>query len=252
MTRFATLETDAERRKREREEALALLLIGFLWDSDNARYLTRAGRVVPLRTIRRAVDAVVEATRVDVEAISRLVANGDIDVAEWQDGVARRLKTMHVATASAASGGFQNMSPAAVARLEGTLRFHLTKLEGFAGDVSRGYTTLHSVQINSETGELQDVVRVVRMTESLIVSRAEMYALAGASDSYEGGRHVAAAEAGYQFERNILARSDHCEGCLEQTARGWVGYGQLVPVGRRTCLTRCACSLQFARELPVD
>ena len=252
MSRFPALTTEeAERERRRRQDELALLLLAFTWDAETLGYYTPAGRRVPEKTVRRAVNAVVEATRADVAALSRQVTAGEIDVAEWQDAIGRRLKTMHTATSAAAAGGFENMSPAAVARLEGLLAFHVEKLEGFAEDVSRGYTTLRSVQVVSETGELQEVTRVVRMTERLVVARSEMYALAGASDGYEGGRRQAATEVGYRYERNILHPADHCAECVNQTGRGWVDIGLLVPVGERTCLTRCVCSLQFARDIPA-
>jgi hypothetical protein len=236
-------ETDAQRRRREEE--LLLLLGLFLWDGEELDYFTRTGHRVPQSVIRGAVNAVVAATREDVASLSRQAAVGEIDVAEWQDGMARRLKTMHIATAAAATGGFGNMPAAAVSRAEETLRFHLVKLDGFAADVAEGVTRLKSFQVDSETGELTEVVRLVRM-----IARAEMYVEAGASGSYEGGRRDAAIAAAYRFERNVLHPADHCEGCIGEYERGWVDIGTLVPIGQRTCLTRCQCSLQFAREIP--
>lgn len=251
MSRFATIETEEERRRRERERDEALLLLAlFLWDADRLVYVTRTGRIVPQRLVRAAVDSVVEATRADVAALSRQVSAGEIDVGEWQETTARKLKTLHTATAVAANGGFKNMSAPAVARLEGTLRFHFVKLQGFAEDVARGFTTLQSVQVDTVTGELQPVTRLVRMTEKRIVSRAEMYVEAGGSDSYEGGRRAAAIDVGYRFEKNILHPADHCPGCINETAQGWRPIGTLVEIGSRDCLTRCRCSLAFSRELP--
>lgn len=265
MSRFpvTTLESERERlererRERERDELLLLALLAFRWDRDELAYFTHSGKRVPQSTVRRAVDAVVEATRADVAELSRQAVAREIDVAEWQDGISRRLKTMHTATAAAAAGGFENMSPAAVARLEGTLRFHLVKLEGFAEDLARGYTTVRSVQVNSETGELQEVVRLVPMTERRVIARAEMYALAGASESYEGGRRQAAIASGFAYEKNVLHPADHCRtevgkpgvGCLDETLRGWQRIGTLTIPGERRCLTRCKCTMSFARELP--
>lgn len=245
----AAVETAEQRRRREEEEALLALL--FLYDESTISYYTRSGIRVPQSTIRRAVAAVLDTARADVQALGRNVAAGDIDVAEWQEGMARRLKTLHLTTASIAGGGLRNMNAGAVASVEETLRFHIVKLEGFAADVAEGVTRLRSFQIDSETGELQEVVRIVRMTDSRIIARAEMYVEAALSESYEGGRRDAAVLAGFAFERNILNPADHCEQCVEETAKGWVGIGELVPIGQRQCLTRCVCQMQFARELPA-
>lgn len=245
-----TAETEAERRRRQREEELLLLLLAFTWSDEHLAYFTRNGQRVPQATVRNAVDAVVKATAEDVAEVSRSVSSGDTTVAEWQDSVARRLKTLHVATAAAAAGGFEGLSPAVLAQLQGRLQFHLTKLEGFAQDLAQGFTVIESEQVDSETGEVQVVRRVVPMTESRILQRSQMYVVAAASDGYEGTRGKVAILAGYKFERNVLHPADHCDGCLGEDARGWVPIGQLVPIGRRDCLTHCRCSMQFARELP--
>lgn len=258
MSRIPTTLSETEAERRRREEELLLLLALFLWDAERLVYVTRTGRIVPQRLVRAAVDAVVEATRVDVAALSRQVSAAEMDVGEWQEGVARRLKTMHTATAAAASGGFRNMAPPAIERLEQTLKFHFVKLQGFAEDVARGFTTVQSVQMDTETGELQPVTRIVRMTENKIISRAEMYAAAGVSVSYEGGRRDGAKDAGWQFEKNILHPADHCQpdpkkegvSCVEETLKGWQPIGTLSAVGDRFCLTNCKCSFSFAHEIP--
>jgi hypothetical protein len=247
MTRFATIpETEARRRHRREDEAL---LLAFLWSGDDLAYFTRSGSRVPQRDVRKAVDAVVATVRTEVAALGRQVASGEIAVAEWQDSTARLLKTLHVAVGAAGAGGFRNMSPGDTAEVEQTLRFNFERLEGFAQDVSRRFTTLRSEQIVSETGEVQPVLRIVPMTESRIVQRSEMYAAAG-SAGYENVRRSNAFEVGYKFERNVLHPADHCELCVEQESRGWVGIGELVPIGQRDCLTHCQCSMAFARELP--
>lgn len=50
---------------------------------------------------------------------------------------------------------------------------------------------------------------------------------------------------GYTYEKNVLAVSDHCFGCLDATAQGWVPIGQLVSVGSRNCLSRCKCYMVY-------
>ena len=250
MSRFAVIETPEQRRKRQdREDAALLLLLAFIWSPNDLAYFTRSGTRVPQGDVRRAVDAVVNVTRADVAALSGQVAAGDISVAEWQDGVARRLKTMHVAVGAAGAGGFGNMSAGDVAEIEANLRFNFERLQAFAEDIDKGFTTLRSHQIDSETGELQEVIRIVRMTDSRIIARSEMYAAAG-SAGYENVRRSNAFEVGYLFERNVLHPADHCDGCLGEDARGWVEIGELVPIGERTCITHCRCSMAFARELP--
>lgn len=50
---------------------------------------------------------------------------------------------------------------------------------------------------------------------------------------------------GYRFEKNIIGIADHCFQCVDETSRGWVSIGSLIPVGSRTCLARCKCHLIY-------
>jgi hypothetical protein len=76
------------------------------------------------------------------------------------------------------------------------------------------------------------------------LARAEMYSGA----AWAVGMNVQRAEKtrdGLRQERNILGPSDSCRGCIEETLRGWVNVGELVPVGSRLCLSRCRCSYDW-------
>lgn len=53
---------------------------------------------------------------------------------------------------------------------------------------------------------------------------------------------------GYRYERNMLHATEHCAVCVEQTGRGWVPIGTLVPIGSRTCRSNDRCTLSYARE----
>jgi hypothetical protein len=76
------------------------------------------------------------------------------------------------------------------------------------------------------------------------LARADLYA----SSVWAVGMNVQRAEKtrdGLRQERNILGPSDSCRGCIEETLRGWVNVGELVPVGSRLCLSRCRCSYDW-------
>ena len=55
-------------------------------------------------------------------------------------------------------------------------------------------------------------------------------------------------EEGFNAEQNILNPADHCntgQSCVGETARGIVPLGALVPIGNRTCLSNCQCSIRY-------
>lgn len=59
---------------------------------------------------------------------------------------------------------------------------------------------------------------------------------------------------GFTLERNVLTPADHCEGsdsCIEQTARGDVPVGELVPIGSRICLSNCKCFLVYSNPVSL-
>lgn len=79
--------------------------------------------------------------------------------------------------------------------------------------------------------------------------RAELYVLS-ARTTYHEVRLRVDQETGKTEERNLLSGTEHCRdskdraGCQEQTDRGWVPIGTLVPIGQRTCLARCHCRVE--------
>lgn len=245
MSRLAApIETDEQRRQRERE-ALALLLL-FLWDADQFAYFTRGGGRVTQADLRAAVDAVVEDARSEVASLGRQVAAGEITVAEWQRQVATVVKEMHVATAAAGAGGFANMTGGDIAELQRLLQFTITRLEGFAQDIARGFTTVvvRGEQIDSLTGEVQQVTIIRAVTEAAIVARSEMYAAAGRG-GFENIRRAKAFEAGLTEERRILHSRDHCKTCVEEAAKLWQPIGTLRELGDSECLVNCLCTWAF-------
>lgn len=58
---------------------------------------------------------------------------------------------------------------------------------------------------------------------------------------------------GYDEERNVLDReAQHCVGpgsCPEQTAKGWVPIGSLIPLGERVCRVRDRCQIVYRNSV---
>lgn len=78
-----------------------------------------------------------------------------------------------------------------------------------------------------------------------LLRRVMMYAGGGWAMLYEMVKRMAIA-GGYTNEENILGIADHCEGCLEETAKGRVPIGTLVPIGERLCLSNCRCRIRYS------
>ena len=58
--------------------------------------------------------------------------------------------------------------------------------------------------------------------------------------------------AGLTEERNVLEPgAEHCQDCLDETARGYVPTGKIMPIGQRACRANCACVVQRRRPEPA-
>ncbi len=195
----------------------------FTWHDRSQRYRNvSTGRWVSRVQVRQALDITLDRSRNEVARLSRDLVNGRMNLADWQKQVAREVKTMHMASAALAKGGWAQMTPQDTGRVGRVLRDEYGYLAQFAAQIKSGQQPL----------------------DGSLVSRANLYAQA------PRGTYHAVEEKGMMTQgktecRNELGPADHCEGCLQETAKGWVPIGGLVPIGHRLCLSNCHCRLEY-------
>ena len=119
-------------------------------------------------------------------------------------------------------GGRQNTNQQEIGWLGSKLKFQYERLAQFGRDVENG-----------------TVAKDARM-----IARAKMYANASIS-TYENAQRRREKKAGQSEERSLLHEAEHCESCQEEADKGWVEIGTLIPVGERTCLVNCKCSMEY-------
>lgn len=195
----------------------------FRWTESASRYRdVQTGRFVPAAQVRSAVDAVIQASAARMQQITGGLQTGALTIEDWRGLMATEVKNLHLATASAAAGGWTQMSPASFGWTGQRIRTQYQFLDGFAQDIASGKQPL----------------------DGTLAVRASLYAEASRATNREMERRQARLR-GEQQERNQLGAADHCPGCLDQTARGWQPIGTLTPVGSRTCMSRCHCVITF-------
>jgi hypothetical protein len=71
-------------------------------------------------------------------------------------------------------------------------------------------------------------------------ARAELYASAlwGLAQNVARGR---AKRDGFRLARRQLGIADHCDECLYESSRGWIGIDDVKPIGDTVCGSRCRC-----------
>jgi hypothetical protein len=192
----------------------------YAWNATAGRYVDNRGRFVATKQVRGALDYALRQSGERMTALTERMRSGDLTVAAWQDAMRVEMKSAHLYASAAAAGGWNNMGPEEYGRVGARLRTQYAYLDRFASGLADG-----SIPADGRT-----------------LTRASMYAEA-ARGTYYAQDEALAASLGLDEERNALGASDHCEGCLRETARGWVRRGDLVPVGARTCLARCRCRI---------
>lgn len=134
----------------------------------------------------------------------------------------REIKTVHVANAVTAKGGWVQMEQSDWGRVGQRIRVQYDYANKFASEIRYGKQKL----------------------DGRFLQRADMYGSAGRA-TFEAERRADREENGMTEERNRLHPAEHCSQCLEENTKGWVEIGTLVPIGERLCRVNDHCTLEY-------
>ena len=197
----------------------------YTYDAHSRRYRTSTGRFLSAQQVRAAVDDLIHASAQTMRQDAQEMMDGKINFAEWQVRSLSAIKHLHLATALSGNGGRNMTTTSYYSAIGDLLKAQYRYFRGMVKDIKTGKQALNGT----------------------LLSRVQLYAEA-ARGSHEHMRKRSAIAAGLQYERNILGLADHCHGaangCIEQTQRGWVNMGELVPVGSRLCGPNCKCTTE--------
>jgi len=195
----------------------------YTYNPRSRRYTDRvSGRFVAAKDVRQAVDAIIDKETDKIRNVAQQLVDGQINLAEWQIQTTAILKKLHVAMGIAANGGFQNMSQADLGYIGSLVKKQYKFLRSFAKQIKNGGQAL----------------------DGTLVSRSALYTQAS-RNTYEDVAGRSARNGGMKESRSILGTADHCSLCLSEAKRGWVPIGSNIPIGERTCLANCHCSLEY-------
>ena len=194
----------------------------FSYNPGSNRYTDSGGRFVSGDTVRGALNDVIVASQARTHQLTQDLRDGYISLADWQRGMAQEVRTTQAIAHATAKGGWSQMTQSDWGRVGNEVKRQVKYLNNFAKDIETGKVPL----------------------DGRLTARADLYPQA-ARNTYSRTEGASRQEAGLKQERNILGDADHCDGCLEATAEGWVDIGSLVPVGQRDCMSRCHCHLEY-------
>jgi hypothetical protein len=194
----------------------------FRWNDVAGRFRDARGRFLSSEQVRRAIDATLRNHTNAVAALTDLLRQRALTLPEWERRMRLEVKNVHIYSALAAKGGRAQLTPQDYGRIGAVVKRQYKYLSGFAADISNG-------------------------TAGNVIGRAKLYAQAGRG-THEKVRQTEMKRRGFDEELNVLAPSEHCDGagsCVEQTDKGWVPVGSLVPIGGRLCVVNCRCHIRY-------
>lgn len=201
------------------------MLKKYRWNPIAGRYIDGGGRFVSWRSVRIALDAVLDGAERDIKDASARLQAGQITLGEWREVMRTSIKSIHLASAASVMGGWAQMSPADYGRVGKIVRGEYEYLRRFVRQIQRGLPL-----------------------DGRFLQRTGLYAQSGRTTYHETER-AERAKRGLTEERNILEKSaHHCTGansCPEETRRGWVPIGSLVAIGKRKCKANCRCYVEY-------
>ena len=139
----------------------------------------------------------------------------------------REIRRVHLAASFVGQGGALNMTDQRMQLLDEAIQKQMQYLERF-------------------TNELKAKLKRNEPISMKDVRRAGMYADSAYTTAQQSLRSFVQEEFGDESqERRVLGASEHCDGCVDEAAKGWQPVGTLTPIGGKECGNRCHCEFQF-------
>ncbi len=197
--------------------------------SPGGRYRNiKTGRFVSAGEVIGAVDIRITESANIMTGLSHDLANGKINLAQWQKAMAKEIETANLLSGSIGAGGVNNLTAADRLLIEKQTREQLKYLQKFAKQIETGKVPLFKTD-GTINGNLID--------------RAKRYALSSKQSKsiVENNR---AKENGNTEVMRILGAADHCKECPPLAGK-WVKIGQNVPIGATICGGYCHCREKY-------
>jgi hypothetical protein len=198
------------------------------WSYDRriGRYRDDRGRFLSKESVDKLVDSRIDQLEANLRRYTRMLADGNLTLDQWQGSVREAIKNAHIQAALIGYGGKDEMGPAEYGRIGQRLRAEYTYLQGFARDLLDG-----------------------RISNPMALARVGLYAQS-VRGSYWQGTELRQQQQGFSLmKRKLDGQAQHCQDCLDYSARGIVPIGTLPLPGQRcACRARCRCSIEYFRQ----
>jgi hypothetical protein len=206
----------------------------FTFDSKSQRYRfktgDRAGQFVSKAKVRSLIEKRITEERAAIDRLAANLVNDSIRLQDFEKGMAKRLKTLHIQSYILGRGDAGTFDNAVDKRLvEQALETQYQYLRGFT-----------------------EAIRDGNLSEAQIRARAKSYARAAYGTQQRAAQRGHAETGRYQYERNVTsAGAGTCFDCEYLAFRGIVPIGTISfsqPPGSRLCRASCRCYMEYLIE----
>lgn len=212
-------QVDEGRDRKRRWWALGIFIFFASW-----RFVTMINRTITPQMVRGILDQTLFSARQDAKALCQSLLTGSISLADWQLRMVDIIRSVHIAAAALARGGFGRMSPDDWLAISNQINEQIAYLNNFANQISSGEQAFNGT----------------------ICRRMQLYLEAGRGTYHEVERSIME-ERGYDEFRNVRTALESCEECIEMENLGWVPIDspRMVPIGNRLCNKNCKCYYEY-------
>lgn len=198
----------------------------YQFDPSSHRYRNiETGRYVRLVDVLRFVDEEVTRTEVRLKGHARLLAQGKINIAEFQTRMADSLKESHLRVAAIGAGGTRQLTPTHYGKIGAQLKKQYKFLHGFGQDLADG-----------------------KLTPEQAIRRAGSYAKSAKTSFFES-EFTSRGKYGFYAKRLLDAQSRHCNSCISYQRLTWTPVHSVIPPGVDCkCGGRCRCRLIYQKR----
>lgn len=201
---------------------------GFEWVESLHNYRSiETGKIVSRATVTSGLEAMMDASAVNMNTLTQSLIDGKISLASWQSSMMTEIKNVHVASAALSQGGWAQMTPSQWGETGQLIRQQYDYLRDYAKAIA------------DDTQPLDGQALV----------RSDLNADAANGTYWEIDKRGRITE-GYDEARRVLVSNDgnNCDGCLEAAAEGWVPIDEVLPIGDAECQVRCRCEIEYRKS----
>lgn len=207
-------------------------LEGFTFDTQRGLYRDALGKAVPWAAVREAVDMLIAGAQVEAGLLAETLRrehgrDPQGAIKRFGEAMLLLVLALHRAAAYAALSGVPDLLVVARAQLVDVGAREGLYMAGFLGTLYAMGTDLVPVaQIAARAGSYMDAALI----------------------TFERGRYTLHTFLDFAEGRRVLnPQAEHCRGCDEQAAFGWVPIAEVKPLGFEDCAQWCKCDLEYRR-----